>query len=46
MKDLKIQSRVEPDHQPSLDEWLKQFVKPILSSTDTSIPLYAGSIKN
>ena len=40
----KIQSKVVPVNQPSLQSWLKEFNKPILAITDKNNPLAQGSV--
>lgn len=41
----KIQSKVVPANQPSLQDWLKEFNKPILALTDTNNPVAQGSVR-
>ena len=41
----RIQSKVVPANQPSLQSWLKEFNKPILAITDMNNPVAQGSIK-
>lgn len=41
----KIQSKVVPVNQPSLQDWLKEFNKPVLALTDTNNPLSGGNVK-
>lgn len=45
---IKIKSKVLPNNQPSLQDWLKEFNKPVISGTNLNNPKEGGyiTIKN